>query len=136
MPKAPVPPEVDAFLRRPNPAVIATLRPNGSPHTVATWYDWEDGRILVNMDESRLRLGFMRRDPRVALTILDKDSWYSHISILGRVVSIERDPELADIDRLSRRYFGHDYRDRERRSWSAWIEVDRWHGWVSGHSRD
>lgn len=129
MPQTPVPPEIDAFLREPNPAVIATLRPDGSPHTVATWYDWEGSRILVNMDESRLRLGYMRRDPRVALTILDKDSWYEHISILGRVVSIERDPDLADIDRLALRYLGRPHRDRERRSWSAWIEVDRWHRW-------
>ena len=52
-------PEVDAFLRRPNPAVIATLRPDGSPHTVATWYDWEDGRALVNMEVTRLRLRFI-----------------------------------------------------------------------------
>lgn len=135
MPKPPVPPEVGEFLRQPNPAVIATLRPNGSPHTVATWYDWEDGRILVNMDESRLRLGYMRRDRRVALTVLDKDNWYSHISILGRVVSIERDPDLADIDRLAMRYHGRPHRDRKRKSWSAWIEVDRWHGWVSGSGR-
>ncbi len=80
MPEVPVPPDVDRFLRQPNPAVIATLRPDGSPHSVATWYDWEDGRVLVNMDESRLRLRFMRRDPRVALTALGKNSWYTHVS--------------------------------------------------------
>jgi PPOX class probable F420-dependent enzyme len=135
MPKPPVPPEVDEFLRRPNPAVIATLRPDGSPHSVATWYDWEDGRVLVNMDESRLRLRFMRRDPRVALTVLDWESWYRHISLIGRVVSIEPDPDLADIDRLSMRYLGHAYSDRERKSVSAWIEVDRWHGWASRSRR-
>jgi PPOX class probable F420-dependent enzyme len=129
MPKTPVPPEVDEFLREPNPAIIATLRPDGSPHTVATWYDWEYGRVLVNMDESRLRLGYMRRDPRVALTVLDKDSWYRHVSILGRVVAIEPDEDLADIDRLSKRYDGSEFHDRERKSWSAWIQVDRWHGW-------
>ena len=56
VPPVPVPPEVEAFLARPNPAVVATLRPDGSPHTVPTWYDWEDGRALLNMDESRLRL--------------------------------------------------------------------------------
>ena len=39
MPLVPVPAEVDAFLRLPNPAVIATLRPDGSPHSVPTWYD-------------------------------------------------------------------------------------------------
>src|ERR671932_1977208 len=100
MPEPPVPPEIEEFLRQPNPAVIATLRPDGSPHTVATWYDWEDGRVLVNMRDTRLRLRFMRRDPRVALTVLDEDSWYSHVSLMGRVVSIVDDTELADIDRL------------------------------------
>jgi PPOX class probable F420-dependent enzyme len=129
VPEPPVPPEVDAFLREPNPCVIATLRPDGSPHTVATWYDWEDGRVLVNMDATRLRLRFMRRDPRVALTVLNKDSWYDHVSLLGRVVSIEDDPDLADIDRLALRYTGKPYRDRSRKSVSAWIDVGRWHGW-------
>ena len=45
MPPVPVPPEVDAFLAWPNPAVVATVSPSGEPHTAATWYDWEDGRI-------------------------------------------------------------------------------------------
>ena len=44
--------------------------PDGTPHTAATWYDWEDGRFLLNMDDGRRRLDFMRRDPRVSLTIL------------------------------------------------------------------
>ena len=47
---------VGEFLTRPNPAVIATLRPDGFPHTAATWYVWEDGRVLVNMDATRRRL--------------------------------------------------------------------------------
>ena len=45
MPSVPVPPEVDAFLARANPAVVATLRADGSPHTVPTWYDWDAGRV-------------------------------------------------------------------------------------------
>lgn len=56
MPRAPVPPDVDEFLRRPNPAIVASLRRDGSPHTVATWYAWEENRVLLSMDESRLRL--------------------------------------------------------------------------------
>ena len=38
-PAPPVPPEIEEFLRKPNPAVVATIRPDGSPHSVATWYD-------------------------------------------------------------------------------------------------
>ena len=131
MPRVPVPPEVDSFLRLPNPAVIATLRSDGSPHSVPTWYDWEDGRVLVNMADTRLRLRHMRRDPRAALTVLGsgEDGWYRHVSLMGQIVSIEEDPRLEDIDRLAVRYTGRRFRSRDAKRFSAWLEPDRWHGW-------
>ena len=129
MPKPPLPVELEALLREANPAVIATIRPDGSPHTAATWYDWEDGRALVNMDESRRRLAYLRRDPRVSLTVLARDDWYRHVTLMGRVTLVA-DPELVDIDRLAMRYTGRPYRDRDRRSVSAWIEVESWHMWA------
>jgi PPOX class probable F420-dependent enzyme len=129
MPRVPVPPELDAFLAEPNPAVVGTVRPDGSPHTAATWYDWENGRVLLNMEDTRLRLGYMRREPRVALTVLSAGSWYRHVSLLGRVVSIEEDVELRDIDRLSLRYTGKPYRKRDRKRFSAWMEPGHWHVW-------
>jgi PPOX class probable F420-dependent enzyme len=132
VPDVPVPPEAVELLMRPNPAVIATLRRDGSPHTVPTWYDWEDGRVLVNMDATRLRLAHLRRNPRAALTILDEGSWYKHVSLIGRVVSIADDSDLVDIDRLARRYTGMPFRNREGQRVSAWLVPDRWHGWSGG----
>jgi PPOX class probable F420-dependent enzyme len=132
MPTPPLPPEIDEFLAQPNPCVIAALEPDGSPNTVATWYLWANGRVLVNMDEGRKRLEYLRRDPRVSLTVLGKDDWYHHVSLRGRVVSIEDDSDLSDIDRISRIYTGHPYPDRERGRVSAWIEVGRWHAWAGG----
>jgi PPOX class probable F420-dependent enzyme len=129
MPQPPLPPKLDAFLREPNPAVVATLRADGSPHTVATWYDWVDGLILLNMDVSRARLGHLRRDPRVSLTVLDKDSWYSHVSLEGVVDRLVDDPELTDIDRLALRYTGKPFRNRTAKRVSAWLRVERWHEW-------
>ena len=58
------------------------------------------------MDEGRKRLDYLRRDPRVSLTALDEASWYTHVSVQGRVVEFRDDPDLADIDRLSRHYSG------------------------------
>lgn len=132
MPRLPIPPDAEEFLSQPNPAVVATLRRDGFPHTAATWYDWEEGRILLNMDESRVRLGYLRRDPRAALTVTDAENWYRHVSLIGRVVSIEDDPDLADIDRLAHRYTGNAYRRRDRKRVSAWLEPERWHGWAGG----
>jgi PPOX class probable F420-dependent enzyme len=129
VPPTPVPPEVDEFLRRPNPAVVATVRPDGSPHTVPTWYDWDGERVLLNMDESRLRLKFIRHDPRVSLTVLGENSWYGHVSLLGRIVEVRDDDDLADIDSLARRYTGQPFRTRDSRRVSAWMQPERWHEW-------
>lgn len=96
--------------------------------TVATWYDWEDGRILVNMDERRRRLAWIRRDPKVSLTVFD-DDWYRHVSLRGLVVTIVDDANLHDIDRLARRYTGRPFRSRTAKRVSAWIEPRGWHGW-------
>ncbi|SDT29848.1 PPOX class F420-dependent oxidoreductase [Microlunatus soli] len=128
MPKPPIPAEIEKFLAQPNPAIIATVRPDGQPVTVATWYGYEGGRILVNMDAGRKRLEYLRNDPRVSLTVL-ADSWYEHVSLQGRVVEIVDDTELAGIDRLSRAYSGNPYPNRDRPRVDAWIEIDRWHGW-------
>lgn len=130
MPAPPFPPEVDDLLRRPNPAVVATVRPDGSPHSVATWYLWDGERLLLNMDASRARLAFMRREPRLSLTVLDAESWYRQVSLDGRVVELADDEQLADIDRLARHYTGRPFRDRESHRVSARVEVERWHLWT------
>ncbi|MFF0046881.1 PPOX class F420-dependent oxidoreductase [Streptomyces sp. NPDC005498] len=129
MSKPPLPDEAVTMLKKANPAVITTLRPDGQPVSTPTWYLWDDGRVLVNMDEGRKRLEHIRRDPRVALTVLDEAGWYTHISIIGRVTETRPDEGLADIDRLARQYLGNDYPMRDRDRVSAWIEIERWHGW-------
>ncbi|MHB8468641.1 MAG: TIGR03618 family F420-dependent PPOX class oxidoreductase [Gaiellaceae bacterium] len=129
MPRVPVPAEVEAILAKPFLAVVATLRGDGSPHTAATWYAWEDGRVLLNMADTRNRLAHMRADPRAALTVLADGEAYDHVSLLGRIVSIEPDPELRDIDRLARRYTGEPFGTRDQPRFSAWFEPERWHAW-------
>lgn len=129
MPTWPPPEQIRALLEAPNPAVVCTLRADGQPVSVATWYLLDGDRILVNMDQSRKRLDHLRADPRVTLTVLKADDWYTHVSVQGRVVELRADPDLVDIDRLSTHYRGQPYHNRERGRVSADIEIDRWHGW-------
>jgi PPOX class probable F420-dependent enzyme len=128
VPKPPVPSHIGEFLAKPNPAVIATVRPDGQPVSVATWYVWDTGRILVNMDKSRKRLDYLRENPRVSLTVVDGDDWYTHVSLQGTVELVD-DPDMADIDRISQHYLGKPYSTRDRERISAWMDIDRWHGW-------
>ena len=130
MPVPPLPDDVAALLARPNPAVMATVAADGRPVTVATWYLVEDdGTVLLGLDATRARLGHLRADPRVSLTALAEDDWYTHVSVQGRVTSIVDDEGLRDIDRLSRHYTGRDYPVRDRPRVSAHVAVERWHGW-------
>jgi PPOX class probable F420-dependent enzyme len=131
--KPPLPPHLDAFLKQANPSVIGTIDAEGAPHTAATWYVWEDGRALVNMDATRKRLGHIRRDPRVSLTVIGSgDGWYRHVTLRGRVVALEDDTDLAGIDRLSTHYMGQPYSGRHQQRVNAWIEVESWHAWSGG----
>nr|WP_202885013.1 PPOX class F420-dependent oxidoreductase [Actinopolymorpha cephalotaxi] len=116
------------MLKRPNPAVMATVRPDGTPVSVATWYIWDNGRVLLNLDATRKRLEHLRADPRVSLTVLDGDSWYRHVSLQG-TVTLEPDPELADIDRLSKHYGGKQYPNRDNPRVTAWMDVEQFHIW-------
>ena len=127
VPPAPLPAELVEFLKEPHAAVVATVRSDGAPYSAATWYDWVDGRILVNMDFERLRLKHLQRDPRVAITVLDLGDWYRAVTVLGRVVELRDDEGLVDIDRLSQRYRGAPYWNRGRKRVTALIEPERWH---------
>jgi PPOX class probable F420-dependent enzyme len=129
MPKPPLPEDVLELLRKPNPAVITAIRADGQPVSVATWYLLDGDRVLVNMDQSRKRLDYLREDPRVSLTVLDEAGWYTHVSLQGRVTEMHEDEDLRDIDRIAEHYTGEPYSTRDRGRVSAWVEVDRWHGW-------
>jgi PPOX class probable F420-dependent enzyme len=129
VPSLPFTPQVRDLLERPNPCVISTLRRDGHPVSVATWYLLRGDRVLVNMDEGRKRLENLRRDGRVALTVLAEDDWSVHVSLAGRVVELYDDDGLVDVDELCRHYGGDEFAVRDRTRVSALVEVDRWHVW-------
>jgi PPOX class probable F420-dependent enzyme len=132
MPTTPLPDHLQALLAKPNPSVIAMVRPDGQPVSVATWYLYENGRVLVNMDAGRKRLGYLRDNPRVSLTVL-ADSWYTHVSLRGRATEIVDDTDYTDIDRICTAYLGAPYSDHTRGRVSAYIDIDEWHAWQNGH---
>ena len=129
MTATPLADDVRELLLKPNPAVMATVRKDGSPVTVPTWYLLVEDRILLNLDKSRVRLQHIQRDPRVALSVMEAGNWTTHVSIQGRVVEIVDDPNLDGIDSLARHYTGQNYFNREDPRVDAWVDIDRVHVW-------
>jgi len=130
---APLPEAALTFLRKPNPAVMATVTSDGRPVSVATWYLIEDdGLLMLCMNADRARLKHLQKNGHVTLTVLGADDFGTHISVQGHVVSIKPDEGLADIDRLSRHFLNKDYPARDRPLVTVHVEIDRWFGWSGG----
>lgn len=87
---------------------LATLMPDGRPQVTPVWCNLEGGYLLVNSARGRQKDRNMRRDPRVALSIMDPENPYRHLAIRGRVVEITEQGAEELIDRLAKKYLGVD----------------------------
>ncbi len=85
---------------------LATLMPDGSPQSVSVWAGRDGDRLVVCTGENSLKAKNTRRDPRVALSIVDFDDPYAEVQIRGRVVERRPDPDLKVMDPISRKYTG------------------------------
>jgi PPOX class probable F420-dependent enzyme len=88
-----------------NFAHVAVIRPDGSPHVTVTWIDAADGSVLVNTAVGRVKDRYIRRDPRVSVSLHDERDPYRWLRIDGVVEAFVTGPEAdAHIDMLNRRY--------------------------------
>jgi PPOX class probable F420-dependent enzyme len=98
--------DIRQLLDRPNFAHLATLMPDGSPQSAPVWIGREGDRILVCTGEGSLKAKNTRRDPRIALSIVDVQDPYMEAQLRGRVVERRPDPDLALMDPISHKYTG------------------------------
>jgi PPOX class probable F420-dependent enzyme len=95
---------------------LATVLPDGAPHSVPVWVDPEGDRIAVITGPDSRKARNLRRDPRVALSLTPVDNPFEPVIVRGRVVEwIEGDAAWAIVDRIAAKYIGGPYsRDQER----------------------
>ena len=94
------------LIDRPNFTHLATLLPDGSPQSTPVWIGREGEHLVLCTSDGSLKARNMRRDPRVALSIVDFDNPYEEVQIRGRVVERRPDPELKTLDAISHKYIG------------------------------
>jgi PPOX class probable F420-dependent enzyme len=91
-----------------NFASISTLMSDGSPQVTPMWVDVQDKIILVNTAEGRLKHKNMSRDPRVAVSITDRNNPYNMVTIRGKVIEQTNQGADEHIDKLAKKYLGVD----------------------------
>ena len=87
---------------------FTTLMPDGSPQTTPVWVDFENGKVIVNTALGRQKDKNVRRDPRVAITLVDPDNPYRYLEIRGKVDEISVEGAEKHIDKMAKKYIDQD----------------------------
>ncbi|HYI18538.1 MAG TPA: PPOX class F420-dependent oxidoreductase [Solirubrobacteraceae bacterium] len=102
--------DIRAFFRAPNLMHVATILPDGAPHSVPVWCRLEEGRIAFFTQPGSRKARNLARDPRLAISAVMHDNPYAMVQIRGRVAeTLEGDAALEVIDRLSDDYTGEPF---------------------------
>ena len=105
--------DVKQLIDSPNFAHLSTLMPDGSPQSVPVWIGRDGDLIVVCTGENSVKGRNTKRDPRVALSIVDFRDPYKEVQIRGRVVERRPDPDLKVMDPISVKYTGKPFPFRE-----------------------
>ena len=114
------------LIDRANFAHLATLMEDGSPHSTPVWVGRDGDRLMIGTSGSSLKARNTKRDPRVAISMIDFKDPYMEAQLRGRVVEHRSDSDLKILDAISVRYTGkpfpmRGYEDRV----ALVIEIDK-----------
>jgi PPOX class probable F420-dependent enzyme len=106
-------------------AHLATVLPDGSPHTVPLWVGTRGDQVVFLTGPDSRKARNLRRDPRVALSLTAADNPFTPVVVRGRVVEwLAGDAAWEVIDQLAAKYIGAPY-SRELERVVAVIEPER-----------
>lgn len=109
-------PDVRQVLDGTSIAHIATVLPDGAPHSVPVWIGTRGDHVVILTGPGSRKARNLRRDPRVAVSLTPADNPFEPITLRGRVVDwLEGDAAWEVVDEIAMKYIGSPYtRDRER----------------------
>jgi PPOX class probable F420-dependent enzyme len=118
-------PDVRRVLETTAVAHLATVLPDGAPHSVPLWVTTVGERIAFLTGPDSRKARNLRRDPRVALSLTPIDNPFEPIIVRGRVVEwLEGDEAWKIVDAIAMKYIGQPY-PREQERVIVLIEPDR-----------
>lgn len=103
-------PDLMSFASAPNFAALTTLMPDGQPQTQLMWVHASEDRLLINTEVGRQKFRNVQGDPRVTVTVFDRENPYRYVEARGRVAdTVGGDEARSQIDELAHKYTGGPY---------------------------
>ena len=103
---------------------VSYLNSRGQIVTFPMWVDHDGEHLLISSPIGSKKGKALRERPQVSIEVVSPTNAWHWVSASGRVVDIKPDENLEFIDRMSRKYTGHEYQRRAPREIYT-VEIDR-----------
>jgi PPOX class probable F420-dependent enzyme len=113
---------------------VVTFGANGRPQVTMVWVDAEGDEVLFNTAEGRKKPQNLRRDPRVIISVQDRNNPQAYMAVHGTATLTEAGAD-THIDKLAKRFLGMDkypYRQPGEKRLLVRVTVDRLGGFAPG----
>ena len=105
-------------------AHVATVLPDGSPHSVPVWVGTHDDHVVIMTGPGSQKARNLQRDPRVAISLTPAENPSSPVVLRGRVITwLSGEEGWAVVDAIADKYIQAPY-DRSQERVVAMIAVD------------
>jgi PPOX class probable F420-dependent enzyme len=95
------------LLNEPQIANVATVMPDGTPQVTPVWIDTDGEAVLFNTATNRVKYRNIEQNPKVAISVVDKNNPFRILVLRGTASFLDDDPD-AHIDKLAKKYLGVD----------------------------
>ena len=105
---------------RPLVCALSTINPDGQPHSVPVWFDFDGTNIRVNSPDTTRKARNMNPGTKVAVLVIDPENAYHWVEVMGHVIEVRGETEGGrdHINKLSMKYRG----DPVYKSWGGKVE--------------
>lgn len=95
--------EREQFVRDVRVGVLSIARLDKGPLALPVWYEYDDGEVIISIDDTSVKAKLLRRAGRASMTVQDETPPYRYVMVEGPVTVA---PEQRDPLALPTRYLG------------------------------
>lgn len=106
---------------------VITFDASGKPQVTMVWVDIDGDEVVFNTAEGRLKPKNLRNDPRIIISVQDRNDPQAYMAFHG-TASISEAGADAHIDKLAKRFLGADkypFRQPGEKRVMVRVKVDR-----------
>ena len=93
-------------------ATLATIAGNGIPQQTVVWFLYEDGKLKLSLNTSRLKTKHLIKRPRCSLLVLDPAVAQRYLEVRG-TATLEPDDDYTFARRVGAKYGGADLSEHD-----------------------